>query len=207
MNIAVLGAGVMGRLTERVAAESGIGVAGVVEPLEGGRLENLGQKTHVVIDFSHPDNTDALCGFCAERGVKAVIGCTGHSAEQKERIRKLAESCGVVMSANFSYGLNVLLSLAGQAAALLGDDFDTRAVRNAPQTQDGRAERHRARALGDFEGSRRRRQRGGFRQERTRTETGKRDRSERAARRRRLRQTRGHVSGRGRDADALPHGS
>lgn len=29
------------------------------------------------------------------------------------------------MSANFSYGLNVLLSLAGQAAALLGDDFDT----------------------------------------------------------------------------------
>lgn len=44
MNIAVLGAGVMGRLTERVAAESGIGVAGVVEPLEGGRLENLGQN-------------------------------------------------------------------------------------------------------------------------------------------------------------------
>ena len=125
MNIAVLGAGVMGRLTERVAAESGIGVAGVVEPLEGGRLENLGQKPHVVIDFSHPDNTDSLCGFCAERGVKAVIGCTGHSAEQKERIRKLAESCGVVMSANFSYGLNVLLSLAGQAAALLGDGFDT----------------------------------------------------------------------------------
>lgn len=125
MNIAVLGAGVMGRLTERVAAESGIGVAGVVEPLEGGRLENLGQKPHVIIDFSHPDNTDALCGFCAERGVKAVIGCTGHSAEQKERIRKLAESCGVVMSANFSYGLNVLLNLAGQAAALLGDGFDT----------------------------------------------------------------------------------
>lgn len=29
------------------------------------------------------------------------------------------------MSANFSYGLNVLLSLAGQAAALLGDGFDT----------------------------------------------------------------------------------
>ena len=49
MNIAVLGAGVMGRLTERVAAESGIGVAGVVEPLEGDRLENLGQKPHVVI--------------------------------------------------------------------------------------------------------------------------------------------------------------
>ena len=89
MNIAVLGAGVMGRLTERVAAESGIGVAGVVEPLEGGRLENLGQKPHVIIDFSHPDNTDALCGFCAERGVKAVIGCTGHSAEQKERILSL----------------------------------------------------------------------------------------------------------------------
>ena len=56
---------------------------------------------------------------------RQVIGCTGHSAEQKERIRKLAESCGVVMSANFSYGLNVLLSLAGQAAALLGDGFDT----------------------------------------------------------------------------------
>lgn len=149
--------------------------------LKAGRLENLGQKPHVVIDFSHPDNTDSLCGFCAERGVKAVIGCTGHSAEQKERIRKLAESCGVVMSANFSYGLNVLLSLAGQAAALLGDGFDTELCETHHRRKTGRAERHRARALGGFEGSRRKR--GGFRQERTRTETGKRDRSERAARR------------------------
>lgn len=63
MNIAVLGAGVMGRLTERVAAESGIGVAGVVEPLEGGRLENLGQKPHVIIDFPIPTTPTRFADF------------------------------------------------------------------------------------------------------------------------------------------------
>ena len=158
MNIAVLGAGVMGRLTERVAAESGIGVAGVVEPLEGGRLENLGQKTHVVIDFSHPDNTDALCGFCAERGVKAVIGCTGHSAEQKDK-----KACGKLRRRHVGklfLRLKRLAESCGAGCGIARRRLRHGAVRNAPQTQDGRAERHRASAFGGFEGSRR--QRGGF---------------------------------------------
>lgn len=63
MNIAVLGAGVMGRLTERVAAESGIGVAGVVEPLEGGRLENLGQKRTLLSIFPIPTTPTRFADF------------------------------------------------------------------------------------------------------------------------------------------------
>lgn len=41
---------------------------GVVEPLDGQTLEMLSETPDAVIDFSHPDNTDALCGFCGARG-------------------------------------------------------------------------------------------------------------------------------------------
>lgn len=128
MKIAVLGAGVMGRLVERAAEEAGHKVVGVVEPLDGQTLEMLFETPDAVIDFSHPDNTDALCGFCGARGLPAVIGCTGHDDAQKQRIAKLAERCGVVMSANFSCGINALLGLVFQAAKMLGGGFDAELV-------------------------------------------------------------------------------
>lgn len=87
MKIAVLGAGVMGRLTEKLAEERGLSVVGVVEPLDGQTLEMLSETPDAVIDFSHPDNTDALCGFCGARGLPAVIGCTGHDDAQKNRLQ------------------------------------------------------------------------------------------------------------------------
>lgn len=153
MNIAVLGAGVMGRLTERVAAESGIGVAGVVEPLEGGRLENLGQKTHVVIDFSHPDNIRRSLRIL--RGTWRQGGHRLHWAQRGAK-RKDKKACGKLRRRHVGklfLRLKRLAESCGAGCGIARRRLRHGAVRNAPQTQDGRAERHRASALGGFEGS------------------------------------------------------
>ncbi len=78
----------------------------------------------VVIDFSSPDATDALCAVCREAGKPAVIGTTGHSREQRASIEELAASVPLVLSPNFSVGVNALFWLTRKASEMLGDDFD-----------------------------------------------------------------------------------
>jgi 4-hydroxy-tetrahydrodipicolinate reductase len=78
----------------------------------------------VVIDFSSPNATQALCLACREAGKPAVIGTTGHTKEQRASIEQLAASVPVVLSPNFSVGVNALFWLTQKAAEMLGDDFD-----------------------------------------------------------------------------------
>ncbi|HSN33691.1 MAG TPA: 4-hydroxy-tetrahydrodipicolinate reductase [Ideonella sp.] len=65
---------------------------------------------------------------CRELGVKAVIGTTGFSAEQKQAIAAHAEHLAVVMSPNMSVGVNVMLALLAQAARALADGYDIEIV-------------------------------------------------------------------------------
>jgi 4-hydroxy-tetrahydrodipicolinate reductase len=78
----------------------------------------------VVIDFSSPNATEALCAACREAGKPAVVGTTGHSKEQRTSIEELAASVPVVLSPNFSVGVNALFWLTRKASEMLGDDFD-----------------------------------------------------------------------------------
>ena len=77
----------------------------------------------VVIDFTTPTASVALAEACAARGGPAlVIGSTGLDGVQIGRIDKAAERVAIVRSGNFSLGINVLMGLVEQAAALLGPE-------------------------------------------------------------------------------------
>jgi 4-hydroxy-tetrahydrodipicolinate reductase len=78
----------------------------------------------VVIDFSHPNTSSELSRVCREAKKPAVIGTTGHSQEERAAIEALAQSVPVVLSPNFSVGVNALFWLTGKAAEMLGKDFD-----------------------------------------------------------------------------------
>lgn len=78
----------------------------------------------VLIDFTRPEGTLAHLAACARQGVKAVIGTTGFSAEQKKEIARFAEKNAIVFAPNMSVGVNVTLKLVEQAAKSLGFDFD-----------------------------------------------------------------------------------
>lgn len=77
----------------------------------------------VVIDFTTPEGSAALAERCAAAGRPAlVIGSTGFTPEQHETIERAAERLPIVLSGNFSLGVNVLVGLVRQAARALGPD-------------------------------------------------------------------------------------
>jgi 4-hydroxy-tetrahydrodipicolinate reductase len=82
----------------------------------------------VLIDFTRPEGTLAHLALCREFGVRAVIGTTGFSAEQKAAIAAHAHSMATVFAANMSVGVNVMLKLLAQAAAALGEGYDIEVI-------------------------------------------------------------------------------
>ncbi len=82
----------------------------------------------VLIDFTQPEGTLAHLAVCRELGVRAVVGTTGFSAEQKAAIASHAQQVATVFAANMSVGVNVMLRLLAQAAHALGDGYDIEVV-------------------------------------------------------------------------------
>jgi 4-hydroxy-tetrahydrodipicolinate reductase len=78
----------------------------------------------VVIDFSRADAVGDTADTCAEAGVALMIGTTGLSAETQQRIDAAARRIPVLVSANTSLALNVLLELVRRAAQALPETYD-----------------------------------------------------------------------------------
>jgi len=78
----------------------------------------------VLIDFTRPDGTAAHLAACRKQGVKMVIGTTGFSEAQKKEIAGAARDIAIVMSPNFSVGVNVAFRLLEIAAGALGQGYD-----------------------------------------------------------------------------------
>lgn len=126
--VLLVGAG--GRMGHAIIAAAG-GISGLTisgRATRGAALEALIDDCEVVVDFSLPDATVAVCGVCAGSGRPLVLGTTGHSAAQKKTIRQTAEKIPLVFAANFSVGVNTLFALARRAAKSLGEDFDVEIV-------------------------------------------------------------------------------
>ena len=79
----------------------------------------------VWIDFTSPSATLAALSALKPTQVKAVIiGTTGFDAVQIEAIKTASDHFAIVMSGNFSLGVNLVAGLVRQAAARLGPDWD-----------------------------------------------------------------------------------
>ena len=82
----------------------------------------------VVIDFTVPAATATHAAMAAQAGTAMVIGTTGLSAEQQAAVDAAAAKVPVVQAGNMSLGVNLLVGLAKQAAAILGPDYDIEVV-------------------------------------------------------------------------------
>lgn len=90
--------------------------------------EHFDGTADVIIDFSHPSFVPKLLKFSITNKIPAVIATTGMSDEQIEMIKAASKEVPIFFSANMSIGINLLLSLAQKAAALLSPDFDIEIV-------------------------------------------------------------------------------
>ena len=102
----ILGAEVVGRVS--IDGENGV-------PRTFAELGKV--DADVVIDFSHHTAVSDVLDYARQIGAAAVIGTTGHTAEEKERIFAAAKEIPVFFSGNMSLGIAVLCRLAKQAAA------------------------------------------------------------------------------------------
>jgi len=93
----------------------------------------------VYVDFTTPDATRAAAQLAAQQRIAAVIGTTGLGPDHERAIAELSAVAPVVVAANFSLGVNLVLGLVRQAAKVLGTEWDAevvethhRAKRDAP---------------------------------------------------------------------------
>ena len=78
-------------------------------------------EADVLIDFSHHSAIADVLDYAKKIGCAAVIGTTGHTPEEKERIFAASKEIPVFFSGNMSLGIAVLCRLAKQAAAFFPD--------------------------------------------------------------------------------------
>jgi len=78
----------------------------------------------VFVDFTQPEGTIAHLAACRRQGVNLVIGTTGFGEAQKKEIAAAARDIAIVMSPNFSVGVNVAFRLLEVAARALGKGYD-----------------------------------------------------------------------------------
>ncbi len=82
----------------------------------------------VLIDFTRPEGTLAHLAACRRHGVKAVIGTTGFTPEQKAEIAAHAQSVAAVLAPNMSVGSNVVLKLLEAATRALSTGYDIEVI-------------------------------------------------------------------------------
>ena len=78
----------------------------------------------VAIAFALPQVTPAIVDACVKGGCPLILGTTGHTPEQKSVVDHAAKHIAVVMTSNFSLGVNLLFKLAEQTARALNADYD-----------------------------------------------------------------------------------
>jgi 4-hydroxy-tetrahydrodipicolinate reductase len=78
----------------------------------------------VLIDFTRPEGTLKHAQYCAEHGIKMIIGTTGLEPAHKEAIAAAAQKTAIMLSPNMSVGVNVTLKLLEMAAKSFAEGYD-----------------------------------------------------------------------------------
>ena len=81
-------------------------------------------KAQAVIDFTSPAASVAFAILAAQRGLVHVIGTTGLSKDDIDKINTAAQKTTIVRAGNMSLGVNLLVQLTKKVAAALDDDYD-----------------------------------------------------------------------------------
>ena len=135
--------GRMGKTIAEIAHEKDVEIAGGID-LGDDPLPFLA-NSDVVVDFSLRDATQGIVERAVEVGKPIVIGTTGHTPEEKDRIASHSSSIPMVWAGNYSTGVNLLFYLTRLATEVLGEDFDPEVVeahhRHKEDAPSGTAER------------------------------------------------------------------
>ena len=113
-----------------IAAAPGIGIdaAAFLGKPAGVAIESdLGKglaNAEFLIDFTRPEGTLEHLEYCAQHGIKMIIGTTGFDEAGKAAIAVSAKKTAIVFAPNMSVGVNVTLKLLEMAAKSFSHGYD-----------------------------------------------------------------------------------
>ena len=82
------------------------------------------READVVVDCSTAEAVTATLDYCVKRQIPLVICTTGLSQEQLEKINIASKKVAILLSANMSLGINLMINMVQRAAKLLSGAFD-----------------------------------------------------------------------------------
>jgi 4-hydroxy-tetrahydrodipicolinate reductase len=92
-------------------------------PIESALARGLANAEYL-IDFTRPEGTLQHLEYCAEHGIKLIIGTTGFDAAGKSAIAAAALRTAIVFAPNMSVGVNVTMKLLELAARNFAEGYD-----------------------------------------------------------------------------------
>lgn len=108
-----------------LGADAGeLGNVGKLGIAVGDSLAAVIEQFDVLIDFSSPQATLENVKLCAAHGKAIVIGTTGFSADEKAELLGYQAQIPLLLSANFSTGVNLCFKLLDLAARVLNEGYD-----------------------------------------------------------------------------------
>lgn len=104
---------------------AGIGKLGVKITAD---MDESSSKADVIVDFTAPKPTLENAEYAASKGKAMVIGTTGFTPEEQEKLEKLSQKFPCVIAPNMSVGVNVVFEITKLLARALGDEYDVEIV-------------------------------------------------------------------------------
>ncbi|MDR1397317.1 MAG: 4-hydroxy-tetrahydrodipicolinate reductase [Desulfarculales bacterium] len=77
----------------------------------------------VLMEFTAPAASLEHLALAVRTGTPVVLGTTGFSEEEEEKVKAFARQIPLLFTSNTSLGMNLMISLAGRIATLLGSDY------------------------------------------------------------------------------------
>jgi 4-hydroxy-tetrahydrodipicolinate reductase len=103
--------------------------AGELVGLPGGvKISSEFAAGDCLIDFTRPEGALAHLEQCLGSGMPMVIGTTGFSEKQNDRIAQAAKRIAIVQAPNMSAAVNVAFTLTETAARTLGEGYDVEII-------------------------------------------------------------------------------
>ncbi len=78
----------------------------------------------VIIDFTNPEASLKTLEAASSAGKAVVLGTTGFSHTQRDKVHEIGEKIRLVMAPNMSVGVNLLWKIVADIAPVLGADYD-----------------------------------------------------------------------------------
>ncbi len=128
MKFAVVGS--RGRMGQRLVAlgheADDLQVVGEIDA-GGMSLDEL-DEVDCIIDFSIHEQAPETAAYCQRNGIALILGTTGLTDAERQAVDEAATHIPIVMAPNFSVGVNLLFAMVGEAAKMLGNEYDIEVV-------------------------------------------------------------------------------